>query len=78
MNPRVDAASAASHAAEIRILSARNLLGRDRPLNGCGAYGDRIAVLADLNAAIRDLSAAAAGLHIEWPTLADYLEELGA
>lgn len=74
MNDRIDAASAASHAAEIRIESALNLLKRDRPLNGCGVYMDRLAVLFDIAAAIRDLSAAADGLRVEWPTTADYLE----
>ncbi len=76
MNKRIDIASAASHAAEIRIESALNLLKRGRPMNGCGVYADRMGVLADLNAAIRDLSAAAHGLHVEWPMTADWLEDL--
>lgn len=76
MNPRIDAASAASHAALIRVESAQNLLAQVRrhPLNPAGVFAHVGQVRADLAAAIRDLTAAHDGLAVEWPTTADYLE----
>jgi hypothetical protein len=77
MNARVDAASAASHGMLVRVESAQNLLARVRraPLNGFGVVADPDGVRADLAAVLRDISAALASLHTDWPTTADYLED---
>jgi hypothetical protein len=72
MNDRIDHASAATAASERHIDSVQNLLQRVRPCNSFGVYMDRIMVMADLNAARRDIDAAWNALNTDWPEAADY------